>query len=110
MTNINRRIWMKSTATAATVLVASTIRAQETNGTKAAPAIAPLDQRIYKGVKSGRKKGESAEQFFERLKGLGFDGVESGDPADAAAYAPRKERFPSWNRPRVPSTWSSRTW
>jgi L-ribulose-5-phosphate 3-epimerase len=84
---MNRRVWIKSTATAATVLVASTIRAQETNGTKTAPAIAPLDQRIYKGVKSGRKKGESAEQFFERLKGLGFDGVESGDPADAAAYA-----------------------
>lgn len=42
--------------------------------------------RIYKGVKGGKQKKETPLQFFQRLKALGFDGVESGNSNDAAAY------------------------
>ena len=42
--------------------------------------------RIYKALKGGKKKGESVEDFFIRLKKLGYDGVESGNAAEAEAY------------------------
>jgi len=48
-----------------------------------------LDGRIFKALK--RMKGSPLEAF-KGLKELGFDGVESGNPAQAAAYAAaRKE-------------------
>ena len=43
--------------------------------------------RIYKALKGGKKRGESVEAFFMRLKGLGYDGVESGNAAEAEAYS-----------------------
>ena len=42
--------------------------------------------RIYKALKGGKRGGESVEDFFLRLKGLGYDGVESGNAAQAEAY------------------------
>ena len=42
--------------------------------------------RIFKAVKGGKRRDESPMQFFERLKTLGFDGVESGSAKDASAY------------------------
>jgi L-ribulose-5-phosphate 3-epimerase len=45
-----------------------------------------LKGHIYKAVKGGKKKGETPLAFFERLKELGFDGVESGSTAQASAY------------------------
>ncbi len=46
-----------------------------------------LKGRIFKALKgSGRKKGESVEAFFTRLKQLGFDGLESGRVGEAEAY------------------------
>jgi len=87
VTNINRRVWLKSTAAATTVFAAATVRAQQSGSASSSrKKLAPLSERIYKGVKGGRKKGETVEKFFERLKGLGFDGVESGSPAEAAEY------------------------
>ncbi|MFT5411817.1 MAG: L-ribulose-5-phosphate 3-epimerase [Verrucomicrobiales bacterium] len=51
-----------------------------------------LEGRIFKAIKSGQKGGESAEEFFERLKGLGFDGVESGNAAKAVDYRAAAEK------------------
>ncbi|NCG28533.1 MAG: TIM barrel protein [Verrucomicrobiales bacterium] len=42
--------------------------------------------QIYKALKGGKKTGESVEAFFLRLKGLGYDGVESGNAGEAEAY------------------------
>lgn len=42
--------------------------------------------RIYKAIKGGKKRGEDPLTFFNRLKDLGFDGVESGNPDEAEAY------------------------
>ena len=42
--------------------------------------------RIYKALKGGKKRGESVEEFFMRLKGLGYDGVESGNANEANSY------------------------
>ncbi|MGI9244066.1 MAG: sugar phosphate isomerase/epimerase family protein [Verrucomicrobiales bacterium] len=51
------------------------------------PASAPtLEGRIFKALKGGQKRGESPEDFFKRLKSLGFHGVESGNPAEAESY------------------------
>jgi hexulose-6-phosphate isomerase len=44
-----------------------------------------LEGRIFKAVKGGRQKNESLEDFFNRLKSLGFDGVESGRAGEAEA-------------------------
>jgi hexulose-6-phosphate isomerase len=46
-----------------------------------------LEGRIFKAVKGGKKKNESPLEFFNRLKTLGFDGVESGNAKQAADYA-----------------------
>jgi hexulose-6-phosphate isomerase len=51
-----------------------------------------LEGRIFKAVKGGKKGGETPLQFFERLKELGFDGVESGNAGQAAAYAEATEK------------------
>ena len=45
-----------------------------------------LEGRIFKALKGGQKRGESAEAFFGRLKSLGYHGVESGNPAEAESY------------------------
>ncbi|MCH2332014.1 MAG: hypothetical protein MK312_10840, partial [Roseibacillus sp.] len=51
-----------------------------------------LEGRIFKAVKGGKQGGETPLQFFERLKKLGFDGVESGNAGQAAAYAEATEK------------------
>jgi L-ribulose-5-phosphate 3-epimerase len=73
-----------TTASLATVgaLTASQTIAQKAKGT--GPS---LDGHIFKAVKGGRKGGESPLDFFNRLKGLGFHGVESGNVNEAEAYA-----------------------
>jgi hexulose-6-phosphate isomerase len=65
---------------AATGAIAATIPTFAESATPEKPA------RLYKAVKGGQKRGETPLDFFKRLKGLGFDGVESGNPKDAAAY------------------------
>ena len=42
--------------------------------------------RIFKALKGGKKRGESIEDFFNRLKGMGYDGVESGNANQAEEY------------------------
>lgn len=82
--NCNRRQFLRSSSlVAAGALVAPVIRAEQAGGTSG-PS---LEGRIFKALKGGRQGNESPLQFFERLKGLGFDGVESGNPAEADAYA-----------------------
>ena len=51
-----------------------------------------MEGRIFKAVKGGKRGGETPLQFFERLKKLGFDGVESGNAGQAAAYAEATEK------------------
>lgn len=51
-----------------------------------------LEGRIFKALKGGKKGNETPLQFFERLKGLGFDGVESGNANQAGAYAEATEK------------------
>ena len=51
-----------------------------------------MEGRIFKAVKGGKQGGETPLQFFERLKKLGFDGVESGNAKQAAAYAEATEK------------------
>lgn len=92
MPQINRRTWLSTTAAVlATANVAATATANNQQSTLPDESIV-LKDRIYKGVKGGRKGSESAEQFFERLKALGFDGVESGKVADASDYAAAAEK------------------
>ena len=45
-----------------------------------------LQGRIYKAVKGGKRGDESHQEFFQRLKKLGFDGVENGNADEADAY------------------------
>ena len=78
-----RRFLRTSTLATAGTIAASTISAQETKTGKG-PS---LDGRIYKSLKGGKKGNESPLAFFERLKKLGFDGVESGSASEAAEYA-----------------------
>jgi len=47
---------------------------------------ANLEGKIYKALKGGKQKGETPLAFFQRLKKLGYHGVESGNPAEANAY------------------------
>ena len=84
---INRRTWLSTTA----AVLATTNACHSQQPTKNNPDEVVLKDRIYKGVKGGRAKSETAQQFFERLKGLGFDGVESGNVDDAAEYAAATE-------------------
>ena len=60
------------------------------HGRDAAPSAAAekvsLEGHVFKAVKGGRQRGESALAFFQRLKGLGFDGVESGNAREQDAY------------------------
>jgi hexulose-6-phosphate isomerase len=82
-----RRFLQGSTLTAAASLLAPSANA--------APQNAPgpsLEGRIFKSLKGGRKRDESPLAFFERLKVLGFDGVESGNPAEADAYFAASEK------------------
>jgi len=80
---VDRRSFLRKSALAgAGVSLASRSGAQEETK-KTGPN---LKGRIYKAVKGGQKRGESAEAFFERLKALGFDGVESGNAGKAEDY------------------------
>lgn len=82
---LDRRSFLKSSAlSAAGVSVASIANAQgDQAGSKPGPN---LKGRIFKALKGGQKGGESAEAFFERLKALGYDGVESGNAGKAEEY------------------------
>ncbi|MDP7496306.1 MAG: sugar phosphate isomerase/epimerase family protein, partial [Roseibacillus sp.] len=74
---------------------AGTVAATSLAAQDAAPATGKgpsLEGRIFKAVKGGKKGGETPLQFFERLKELGFDGVESGNAGQAAAYAEATEQ------------------
>jgi sugar phosphate isomerase/epimerase len=51
-----------------------------------------LEGRIFKALKGGQKGGETPEAFFGRLRSLGFDGVESGNPAKSEAYRAAAEK------------------
>ena len=85
-----RQFLTTSTLAAAGTVAATSLSAQDT-----APATGKgpsLEGRIFKAVKGGRQGGETPLQFFERLKELGFDGVESGNAGQAAAYAEATEK------------------
>ena len=85
----SRRQFLKvSTLAAAATTATPSLSAEEATVAKA-PS---LEGRIFKAVKGGKKGGESPLQFFERLKKLGFDGVESGNAGQAAAYAEATEK------------------
>ncbi len=85
----SRRQFLKvSTLAAAATTATPSLSAEEADVAKA-PS---LEGRIFKAVKGGKKGGESPLQFFERLKKLGFDGVESGNAGQAAAYAEATEK------------------
>ena len=81
-----RRFLQGSALTAASLLNSGAAAAQEKT---AEPS---LEGRIFKSLKGGRKQGETPLAFFERLKSLGFDGVESGNPAEADAYFEASEK------------------
>ncbi|MGB0326818.1 MAG: sugar phosphate isomerase/epimerase family protein [Akkermansiaceae bacterium] len=80
--SLTRRNLLRTSAlaTAGSLL---TNHASAQSATEAGPS---LEGRIFKAVKGGRKRSESPLQFFQRLKNLGFDGVESGNAAEADAY------------------------
>ena len=83
-TPTTRRQFLSTSALAtAGTLAASKLSAQEAKTSKG-PV---LEGRIYKALKGGKKGNESPLAFFERLKKLGFDGVESGSANQAAEYA-----------------------
>ncbi|MGD1978331.1 MAG: TIM barrel protein [Akkermansiaceae bacterium] len=87
----NRRHFLQSSSLAAAgALFSSQTFAQEE--AKPAPGGPSLKGRIFKSLKGGRKKNETPLAFFERLKSLGFDGVESGNPAEADAYFAASEK------------------
>ncbi len=88
MKTTNRRQFLKTTVATATSAAISE-RAIAESGGKSAPS---LKGRIFKSVKGGKKGNETPLAFFERLKSLGFDGVESGNPAEAAAYREATEK------------------
>ena len=79
----SRRDFIRTGTLAVTTVAASPklVRSEEKPGTASS-----LNGRIYKALKGGKRGNESPEQFFKRLKSLGFDGVESGDAKDAEAY------------------------
>lgn len=81
--------------TTSTLAAAGTVAATSLSAQDAAPATGKgpsLEGRIFKAVKGGKQGGETPLQFFERLKKLGFDGVESGNAGQAAAYAEATEK------------------
>ncbi len=80
-TPTNRRRFLQASAFTAASLAGPPASAREEKA--AGPS---LEGRIFKALKGGRQKGESPLEFFKRLKGLGFDGVESGNAAEAEAY------------------------
>ncbi len=84
---LNRREWLQTSAAAA---------AAGLLGATPAPARpkawSVLEGKIFKAVKGGKKGKESPRQFFERLKALGFDGVENGNAADATDYRTATEK------------------
>ena len=88
MRSVNRRRFLQQgTVALGGVALSGSLPAQaaerdETTGTSG-PS---LKGRIYKSLKGGRGRGETPLAFFERLKKLGFHGVESGNPKDADAY------------------------
>jgi len=85
-----RQFLTTSTLAAAGTVAATNLAAQDaTPATGKGPS---LEGRIFKAVKGGKKGGETPLQFFERLKELGFDGVESGNAGQAAAYAEATEK------------------
>jgi hexulose-6-phosphate isomerase len=85
-----RQFLTTSTLAAAGTVAATNLAAQDAaRATGKGPS---LEGRIFKAVKGGKKGGETPLQFFERLKELGFDGVESGNAGQAAAYAEATEK------------------
>ncbi len=85
-----RQFLTTSTLAAAGTVAATNLAAQDAaRATGKGPS---LEGRIFKAVKGGKKGGETPLQFFERLKKLGFDGVESGNAGQAAAYAEATEK------------------
>ncbi len=85
-----RQFLTTSTLAAAGTVAATNLAAQDAaRATGKGPS---LEGRIFKAVKGGRQGGETPLQFFERLKELGFDGVESGNAGQAAAYAEATEK------------------
>lgn len=83
-----RRNFLKQGAILSTglALADSSLAADKKSG---APS---LKGRIFKALKGGQQGGESPLAFFERLKALGFDGVESGNPAHSEAYRAAAEK------------------
>ena len=79
----SRRQFLTTTSFATTAALASSRATAKDIGT----ATVSLEGRIFKAVKGGKKRNESPLEFFNRLKMLGFDGVESGNAKQAADYA-----------------------
>lgn len=91
-TSVNRRQWMQLASTGIACASLSMVAKSAVAQPQDSQPVVDLKTRIYKGVKGGRKKGESIQDFFERLKGLGFDGVESGNVNEAADYQTAAEK------------------
>jgi len=85
----SRRRFLATTSLAAAATVSSQRLAAQDTAAGGAPS---LEGRIFKAVKGGKQGGETPLQFFERLKKLGFDGVESGNAKQAADYAEATEK------------------
>ncbi len=87
---LDRREWLRvSTAATAGILGAAQIPARDRTQSPSPDRVTtptPARLEIFKAVKGGRKRGETPAQFFGRLQTLGFDGVESGNVTEAAAY------------------------
>jgi len=81
-TPIDRRDWLKTS----TLALGGSLVASHARGAEPTPPGPSLEGRIFKALKGGKQKDETPLAFFQRLKELGFDGVESGNPAEADAY------------------------
>jgi L-ribulose-5-phosphate 3-epimerase len=89
MTNPSRREFL---GTSLAVSAAVTVMTPSVFAKDDASQVTSLKGRVYKAVKGGQKNGESAEDFFNRLKELGFHGAESGNPAKGDEYRAAKDK------------------
>ena len=70
-TSHSRRQFLTTSFATAAALTGSRVTGKDTETTTVS-----LEGQIFKAVKGGKKSNESPLEFFNRLKKLGFDGVE----------------------------------
>ena len=94
----------------AAAVAASPLAAVPVAASTIKPADAVLKGRVYKAVKGiGRHDAASAEAKFQEYRDMGFDGMESGNPAHRDAYhaATAKTGF-QFHGVVCPGHWSAR--